>query len=390
MIECEGCVEYRNLSPQSTEEYEKTRLAVFLNLAAANLKLGGADGAKKCCNAALMFCNNSSMLLDDIGDTSEDIYAAEPVSPSMLQFVTKALYRRGMCHLELGNVQKAYSDFQAADRFSPNDKSILHALKSAENKLNSVANTFDRGKAHCEAPETRIIVDSPPVINGGMCLLRQGFWSQSIDDVTVYLPISTLLNLLLLEATLKTRRTTDIPKETKAKAWRIEFSADCISFSHPLLALDSVGPPVAPVETLQLQLQLQHSIQAAECTWTLTALNVNSATVTASTASSAPTSTSTLTSTSTSATTATGSNHITLAESEFIVLHLIKQSNESGTTQDAGIVNSNPNSSYSGPSIVGGTGKDDGKYSGNGVGSGNQSNEWHPGCEWWDRCVKFI
>jgi hypothetical protein len=47
----------------SSEPYALLRPSLFLNLAAANLKLGGADGALKCCNSVIQLCNNPGTYL---------------------------------------------------------------------------------------------------------------------------------------------------------------------------------------------------------------------------------------------------------------------------------------------------------------------------------------
>ena len=47
----------------------------------------------------------------------------------------KALYRRGACHLRLGNLDKARDDLQRASKLAPNDAEVRVELKRLHNKL---------------------------------------------------------------------------------------------------------------------------------------------------------------------------------------------------------------------------------------------------------------
>ena len=108
---------------------------IFLNLAAANMKLQAWDGARRLCNVALIFCNTPYLPLDDLGvadDINIDTEAFEPILPERKGAVVKALYRRGQCFLELGDAEKALMDFDHAISLSPEEKSLHSAKIKAE------------------------------------------------------------------------------------------------------------------------------------------------------------------------------------------------------------------------------------------------------------------
>lgn len=112
---------------------------IFLNLAAANMKLYSWDGARRLCNAALIFCKHPNLALDDLGidnDISEDFDLEYDHNVEQnVNVIAKAFFRRGQCWKELGDVEKAFNDMCSALRFCPSDRAIEKAVKSLEKKI---------------------------------------------------------------------------------------------------------------------------------------------------------------------------------------------------------------------------------------------------------------
>ena len=125
------------LPPNELEQLSSHKISLFLNLAQSNINLGGFDGALRCCNAALQLCNTPTLSLAELAPGDEDVDLVEPVVPTMCAFVTKALFRRGKCYSELGDLSRAMNDFQTADRMSPNSKTILDSLSDTEMQMRS-------------------------------------------------------------------------------------------------------------------------------------------------------------------------------------------------------------------------------------------------------------
>ena len=115
---------------------------LFLNLAAANLKLNSFEGCRRCCNSCLVFCNNpilplASMGIDD--DITIDVGLQEPVLPSHIKLACKALFRRGKCYSDMGNMELAVRDFMSALRLSPDEIEIIEAVANAKSALKLIA-----------------------------------------------------------------------------------------------------------------------------------------------------------------------------------------------------------------------------------------------------------
>lgn len=117
------------------EEISQLKITLFLNLAAANLKLGSSEGCRRCTNTSLVFCNKPSLLLSDLGiedDITEDTQVLEPVTlPRLEALMAKALYRRGQSYVEELNWEKAIRDFEHALRFAPGDSAIRSGIELA-------------------------------------------------------------------------------------------------------------------------------------------------------------------------------------------------------------------------------------------------------------------
>ena len=148
------------LPPNELEQLSSHKITLFLNLAQSNINLGGFDGALRCCNAALQLCNTPTLSLAELAPSDEDVDVVEPVVPTMYALVTKALFRRGKCYSELGDLSRAMNDFQTADRMSPNTKTILDSLSDTEMQMRSDSTSVSAwgtdGHDHIPATATTI------------------------------------------------------------------------------------------------------------------------------------------------------------------------------------------------------------------------------------------
>mmetsp|Transcript_47733 Transcript_47733/g.120166 ORF Transcript_47733/g.120166 Transcript_47733/m.120166 type:complete len:173 (-) Transcript_47733:960-1478(-) len=98
-------------SDNQIAEAKKAEQALRSNLSAALLKLKSYDRVVDETNRVLFLCSSD----------------------------TKALYRRGFAHLELGNVDQALQDLQAAQASAPSDTAIIAKLKEARKRANTVS-----------------------------------------------------------------------------------------------------------------------------------------------------------------------------------------------------------------------------------------------------------
>jgi tetratricopeptide (TPR) repeat protein len=350
MVEFEG-EEGDKLSDEEQQQYDILKPTMFINLAAANLKLRSPEGAKKCCNVALMFCNNPSLLLEDLGDTDEDIDLLEPVALPWASIAMKALFRRGKCWQDMGDLQKALDNYRIAQRLSPKEKAIIESIAEVCASLGiSVAEDTespsapsdptdpDKGRPNVERKAT----DLQSTVNGGSCWLRRGTWSQDIEDAVVSFPVSTLLGHLQRPSERSSAADSEgFKKKTRKHGWSIEISRQSILISY----IEPTTQGETVFDSLKaLELDLQHPVVADASTWTLE-LGPPSAALSTATAA-------------TTATTAAAAD-AEKAETEgpsVLVLHLAKDL-----------------SAFRGSS-------DD---------SNGKSSEWHPGCEWWDRYLNL-
>lgn len=110
--------------------FENAKITLFLNLALSNLKLGSYEGCRRCCNAALVFCNKPSLKLSDLGvddDLTEDI-AVSLQDVKYTALTTKCLFRRSQCLVDLGEFDNALRDLKSAECLSPEDPTIKKAI----------------------------------------------------------------------------------------------------------------------------------------------------------------------------------------------------------------------------------------------------------------------
>jgi tetratricopeptide (TPR) repeat protein len=147
------------------ESLNNLKATVFLNLAASNLKLKNTEGALKCLHVVIQFCNNPNLLVCEMNSTDDHVVLNEPVTPCMTYIAIKALYRRGCCFMDTKNYQKAYQDFLNASRLSPKKDDLIERLLN-ESKTKLMANKR-----------------SAIMSNGGKCWLRNGLWSQTVQEV---------------------------------------------------------------------------------------------------------------------------------------------------------------------------------------------------------------
>ncbi len=121
-------------------EFRKLKPVIFLNLAIANLKLGAYEGCRRCCNAAIVFCNKPTLDLSDLGiddDLTEDVILREPVASDSAPLAAKALYRRGLSYQEQFLFEKAVNDISGAFRILPSDTAIGKSLDDLIQKIAS-------------------------------------------------------------------------------------------------------------------------------------------------------------------------------------------------------------------------------------------------------------
>jgi tetratricopeptide (TPR) repeat protein len=259
----------------ANDKWADMKATLFLNLAAANLKLEAYEGCKRCCNTTLLFCNNPYLPLEEMGIeddlTGNAMTATEPVLPSHQTIVGKALFRRGQSNLSLGDAEQAMLDFQTALRCIPNDKAVTSALTSLRNHFvpttaqgnserehqkqrepiayhntthnkptNSASSNSSNRTQTVDIPEADLLSMTG---NGGLCLLGKGFWSQTPHEARVYLSLSEILPLNYLADN----------ETVNAKDVKLEFFKMSVQ-----LFLKS---------ELYQELQLEYAITPAQCIW---------------------------------------------------------------------------------------------------------------------------
>jgi tetratricopeptide (TPR) repeat protein len=134
----EAMIRYEPSILTDDNEFNRTKVSIFSNLAASNLKLQAYDGAKRCCNAAIVFCNKPDMALADLGvddDITMDVELTEPVIFELIPSAAKALYRRAQCNIGLKEKYAALHDLEITVRLLPSDKVIQTELKGLREKL---------------------------------------------------------------------------------------------------------------------------------------------------------------------------------------------------------------------------------------------------------------
>jgi hypothetical protein len=199
MIKLESSEDFINLNSKEIEEFNYMKPCIFQNLALANIKLGGYEGCRRCCNAAILFCNKPYYLLEDMGtedDMTIDMTITAPVLPAYNDILTKSLYRRGQCLQYLEYLELAHQDYLLCKRISPNNKVVITSINEIEkmllrDKQNSKSGNNNNNKFNDYVLDQSDI--SSITQNGGKCFLRKGYWSQSVTETRVYFPMSLLI-----------------------------------------------------------------------------------------------------------------------------------------------------------------------------------------------------
>ena len=343
----EAILELESYFTQDTEQSDITsiynafailRPTLFLNLAQSNLCLDSPDGALKCCNSAIQLCNTPGLFYGDLEPADEIPFTSFPVAESMIVIITKALFRRGKCFEQLGNIRCAMADYEEAEQISPGNVEVKESLQgclrllqgAANNLIPSVPNDSDNVTFHLKKNKNdstelgseenvprAIGMNSPPkaypsvtdemtetaklariiemTVNGGKCWLRRAYWSQTVLDVTVYIPISALTSHMFHDKNMdsgsvhsynssndknnctgnddndrisssssSSSSSSDCNIDTKnckkyndiINKYKIAFSSRCITIENS-------------IDDKTTAILLEHVIISTECTWTL-------------------------------------------------------------------------------------------------------------------------
>jgi hypothetical protein len=312
------------------ESFSQLKPIAFLNLAAANIKLGGFEGARRCCNAALLFINTPDLLLDDMGaegievaggnsnDITEDVKLIEPVKRGRGDLGSKALYRRALCIQGMlrerergsigstttvtvvgtteGNILSALNSLDIAERVSTStdtssSKSLVKQIESLRVEMKEMLensnsknkrNKKDKSKSmpNSITPTTTfsVILTKEAVdgmqVNGGMCLKRQGFWSQTVPMTTIYLPLSTLMQADM--ALLQSNGSQNLQLPENFNKSNLEVRLEMKSEIHVLYNDETVLHSVMEYNMVPLKPTESDNGSASTCTtWTLEALCVD-------------------------------------------------------------------------------------------------------------------
>jgi hypothetical protein len=118
-------------------------------------------------------------------------------------------------------------------------------------------------------------------VNGGKCWMRKGYWSQTVTDSTVYIPISYLISFLNVRSnndigdTAKYRDDNDNidglnPNPNPNPNYNSSFNKWNISFKHRTITISlKDGSSECVDEREYLALDLEHNIISNECSWTM-------------------------------------------------------------------------------------------------------------------------
>ena len=254
------------------EDLCNLKVTLFLNLAASNLKLDNFDGARRCCNASILFSNKPQLKLEDMGVEDDlnnvDIEVLQPVNEARVQFIVKALFRRGKCLLGLNLLSKSRSDLLLGlsllrsakivnkDEMEDDLKACLDDVEkciSREKELSSIVenDNSDWKVNNTDHFSVEKMIQSFPfsiMVNGGFCMMRQAAWSQSVPDATVYIPLS-------LFATIADQISTELPKIDNKTKWRVEFEPHALTVKY--------------YGNLIFYENLEHNIVPSQCLWML-------------------------------------------------------------------------------------------------------------------------
>jgi hypothetical protein len=219
-------------------------------------------GCRRCCNVAILFCNKPDLKLSDMGledDITIDIEPSEPILPSCYSLLSKALYRRAKCLMDLHQFLEAKKDLATALRCVDGlaaklqkgaaqlrrdiDTDLAAASESLQQQR-EVQEKEQKGKeketSQTQGSENDCSIDKDETeteavavaeadelwlnnsksqslsfnltVNGGPCLMRRAAWSQSVDDATVYIPLPYLNSVTHRDG-----------MQNKNKRWRVEF-----------------------------------------------------------------------------------------------------------------------------------------------------------------------
>lgn len=243
------------------------RPVLFLNLAASNLKLGAADGALQCCNSAIQLCNQPGLLYSDLKSAEEDVMVIRPIAPLMQSTLTKALFRRAQCFEALSREKRALEDYKSARQIIPNDKAVEKAIFTIEQKLGILEK--EKKLAHncsLDSPDSKkseSLTDESMTVNGGACWIRRAFWSQTVTDATVYIPLRTLTEFLSIDDDLKSGSD---GLNRFSSIWDVQFKCRSITMSKNRNASNNVNTAALNSEII---LDLKYNIISSECTWTM-------------------------------------------------------------------------------------------------------------------------
>lgn len=226
-----------------------------------------------------MFCKKPYLQLDALGiddDLTVDIEATGDFIVEVHKTAAKALYRRGMCSSMAGDKSGALRDYHLALHYIPDDKTIKETILDLENCSTAQAcSGSDRGsdtgvfrrpidaasagpavsrpsythKASDTLPESEVHYMT---VNGGPCLLRKAYWSQTPTDAKVYIPLNALgLSAAGSQAAL-----------SKKSGWEVLFSVNQIKVTHATLG--SV-----------MEEELEYNIRFRDCLWMIETSSYN-------------------------------------------------------------------------------------------------------------------
>ena len=200
-------------------EFNRLKSVLFSNLAAANLKLENYEAVRRCCNASIVFLNEPELPMLDLGledrngdNILDNAPLKEPVAAESRSFAAKVLYRRALAlshiHSSVNSLNFILQGLRPALALQPTDASIRHLIteleekkqkkeEAEEEKKNRRIASNDRSTEFDEGGRMFTVTIRPVraglLVNGGPCARRKGLWSQSIETVTVYLPLSMFL-----------------------------------------------------------------------------------------------------------------------------------------------------------------------------------------------------
>lgn len=192
-------------------EFDKLKSVLFSNLAAANLKLHDYEAVRRCCNASIVFINEPTLPMLDLGleDRNDDnvldnTSLKEPVADDCCSRAAKILYRRAYALNKMASTPEAlnavHEGLVRAHSLLPTDKQIQVLSGEVLKRMSAVST--GKAKRAAEAEDSQkgrfFKVEINPekeglIVNGGPCLKRKGHWSQSVESATVFLPLTHFL-----------------------------------------------------------------------------------------------------------------------------------------------------------------------------------------------------